>query len=74
MDRRMDGTDHNIPDLKKETLAYFSKISQNDSHKIHFLKRSIICVIQYTSASSNHMHIVSNASTVEKCNTGMFLQ
>ena len=45
--------DHNLP--------------QNDTHKIKILKRSIICVVQYTSASSKHMLIVLNTPTAELC-------
>ena len=42
--------------------------------KSKFINRSIICVVQYTSASSKHMQILSNPSAAELCNIGMFLQ
>ena len=71
-----DGTDYSRPDFKKTTTQKRGHILRKFHKMTHikFKKRSIICVVQYTSASSKHMQIVSNPSAGELCNVGMFLQ
>ena len=71
-----DGTDYNIPGSKKTQKRGHNlpKVYEMTHIKSKFKNRSIICVVQYTSASSKQMQIVSNPSAAELCNIGMFLQ
>ena len=57
-----DETDYDIPDNTKRTqtrVHNLSKFHQMTHIKSKFENRSIICAVQYTSASSKHMKIVS---------------